>query len=57
VAGLAVKIDIFRDTQWVDPLPILSFLIEHPEGKFIVDTGDTWRSSAARLCVSKPRRS
>lgn len=43
--GIGRKIDIFRDPQWVDPLPILSFLIEHPEGKFIVDTGDTWRNS------------
>lgn len=39
------KIDIFRDTQWVDPLPIYAYLIEHPEGRFIVDTGDTWRNS------------
>jgi len=43
--GIGRKMDIFRDAQWVDPLPILSFLIEHPEGKFIVDTGDTWRNS------------
>lgn len=43
--GTGRKIDIFRDQHWVDPLPILSFLIEHPEGKFIVDTGDTWRNS------------
>lgn len=39
------KIDIFRDSNWVDPLPIFAFLIEHPEGKFLVDTGDTWRNS------------
>jgi glyoxylase-like metal-dependent hydrolase (beta-lactamase superfamily II) len=39
------KVDIFRDRAWVDPLPILSFLIEHPEGRFLVDTGDTWRNS------------
>lgn len=39
------KVDIFRDRKWVDPLPILSFLIEHPEGRFLVDTGDTWRNS------------
>jgi glyoxylase-like metal-dependent hydrolase (beta-lactamase superfamily II) len=39
------KIDIFRDSKWVGPFPILSFLIEHPEGRFIVDTGDTWRNS------------
>ena len=23
----------------------MSFLIEHPEGRFLVDTGDTWRNS------------
>ena len=39
------KIDIFRDRDWVDPLPILCFLVEHPEGRFLVDTGDTWRNS------------
>ena len=39
------KLDIFRDRRWVGPLPILSFLIEHPEGRFLVDTGDTWRNS------------
>lgn len=39
------KLDIFKDSQWVEPLPILSFLIEHPEGRFLVDTGDTWRNS------------
>lgn len=39
------KIDIFRDSSWVEPVPILCFLIEHPEGRFLVDTGDTWRNS------------
>jgi glyoxylase-like metal-dependent hydrolase (beta-lactamase superfamily II) len=39
------KIDIFRDCDWVEPLPILCYLIEHPEGRFLVDTGDTWRNS------------
>jgi N-acyl homoserine lactone hydrolase len=29
----------------VAPLPILSFLIEHPEGRFLVDTGDTAENS------------
>lgn len=42
---LGRKIDIFRDRRWIGPLPILSFLIEHPEGRFLVDTGDTWRNS------------
>ena len=39
------KIDIFRDRRWVGPLPILAYLIEHPEGRFLVDTGDTWRNA------------
>lgn len=39
------KIDIFLDRNWVEPLPILCFLIEHPDGLFLVDTGDTWRNS------------
>jgi len=39
------KIDIFRDSRWVGPLPIFCFLIEHPEGRFLVDTGDTARNS------------
>jgi glyoxylase-like metal-dependent hydrolase (beta-lactamase superfamily II) len=43
--GFGRKIDIFRDRNWVEPLPILCFLIEHPEGHFLVDTGDTWRNS------------
>ena len=42
--GIGRKIDIFRDDRWVGPLPILSFLVEHPEGRFLVDTGDTWRN-------------
>lgn len=39
------KIDIFRDTEWVGPVPIFCFLVEHPEGRFLVDTGDTARNS------------
>lgn len=39
------KIDIFRDSRWVGPVPIFCFLIEHPEGRFLVDTGDTARNS------------
>jgi N-acyl homoserine lactone hydrolase len=44
-SAIGRKIDIFRDQDWVGPLPILCFLIEHPEGRFLVDTGDTWRNS------------
>lgn len=44
-SALQRKIDIFRDTRWVPPVPIFAFLIEHPEGRFLVDTGDTARNS------------
>jgi len=43
--GIGRKIDIFRDPNWSEPLPIFAFLVEHPEGRFLVDTGDTWRNS------------
>ncbi|MGO9902295.1 MAG: N-acyl homoserine lactonase family protein [Solirubrobacteraceae bacterium] len=29
------------DPHWTDPLPILAWLIEHPEGLIVVDTGET----------------
>src|SRR5271165_927808 len=29
------------DRQWTDPLPIFAWLIEHPEGLIVVDTGET----------------
>jgi glyoxylase-like metal-dependent hydrolase (beta-lactamase superfamily II) len=31
--------------EWADPLPILAWLIEHPEGLIVVDTGETARTS------------
>lgn len=39
------KIDMYLDNEWLDPLPIYCFLIEHPEGYYLVDTGDAWRSA------------
>jgi N-acyl homoserine lactone hydrolase len=30
---------------WTEPLPILAWLIEHPDGLILVDTGDTARTS------------
>ncbi len=39
------KLDIVRDTRWAGPLPVLAWLIEHPEGRFLVDTGDTAENS------------
>jgi glyoxylase-like metal-dependent hydrolase (beta-lactamase superfamily II) len=30
----------YCDSQWAGLVPIYSYLIEHPEGLFVVDTGD-----------------
>ena len=34
---------VFADRRWTEPLPILAWLIEHPEGLIVVDTGETAR--------------
>jgi len=39
------KVGIILDTEWVGPVPIYCYLIEHPEGFFVVDTGDNARNS------------
>jgi N-acyl homoserine lactone hydrolase len=31
------------DREWTEPLPIYAFVIEHPEGVIVVDTGETAR--------------
>jgi glyoxylase-like metal-dependent hydrolase (beta-lactamase superfamily II) len=33
------------DRQWTEPLPIHAWVIDHPEGLIVVDTGDTARTS------------
>jgi len=38
-------LNTFLDREWTDPLPILAWAIEHPEGVIIVDTGETARAS------------
>ena len=32
------------DRQWSDPLPILAWLVEHPDGLIVVDTGESSRT-------------
>jgi glyoxylase-like metal-dependent hydrolase (beta-lactamase superfamily II) len=39
------KFDIVMDRKRTGFLPILAWLVEHPEGLFVVDTGDTARSA------------
>jgi N-acyl homoserine lactone hydrolase len=38
-------LNIVFDKNWTEPLPIFAFLIEHPEGLIVVDTGETARVS------------
>ncbi|MDE2422532.1 MAG: N-acyl homoserine lactonase family protein [Gammaproteobacteria bacterium] len=40
------KIDMLMDKDWVENLPIFTYLIEHPEGNFLVDSGDTAENTA-----------
>jgi N-acyl homoserine lactone hydrolase len=32
---------VLRDPHWTEPLPIFAWLVEHPEGLLVVDTGET----------------
>jgi N-acyl homoserine lactone hydrolase len=34
---------VLTDSRWTEPLPIYAWLIEHPEGLILVDTGETAR--------------
>jgi N-acyl homoserine lactone hydrolase len=38
-------INLLTDPNWVDYLPIYVWVIEHPEGLIVVDTGETARTS------------
>ncbi|MDE2422359.1 MAG: N-acyl homoserine lactonase family protein [Gammaproteobacteria bacterium] len=40
------KIDMLMDKEWVENLPIFTYLIEHPEGNYLVDSGDTAENTA-----------
>lgn len=40
------KIDMLMDKDWVEDLPIYTYLIQHPEGNYLVDSGDTAENSA-----------
>jgi glyoxylase-like metal-dependent hydrolase (beta-lactamase superfamily II) len=36
-------LSVMADPHWTEPLPIYAWLIEHPEGLIVVDTGETAR--------------
>lgn len=39
------RLNVFVDREWTEPLPIYAWVIEHPEGVIVVDTGETSRVS------------
>jgi N-acyl homoserine lactone hydrolase len=41
--GLRRRLATLADSQWTEPLPIYVWVIEHPEGVIVVDTGETAR--------------
>jgi glyoxylase-like metal-dependent hydrolase (beta-lactamase superfamily II) len=43
--GVARFVRTLLDRQWTEPLPIHAWVIEHPEGLIVVDTGETARAS------------
>lgn len=43
-AGPGRLLATLADRRWTEPLPILCWLIEHPEGLILVDTGETART-------------
>ena len=42
--GYIKLITLLRDSRWMPPLPINVWVIEHPEGIIVVDTGDNARA-------------
>ena len=43
--GMRRRVTTLLDRTWTEPLPILAFAIEHPEGVIVVDTGESARAS------------
>lgn len=44
--GTIRRINTLLDRAWTQPLPIFAYLIVHPEGLILVDTGETARATA-----------
>lgn len=39
--GMVRRLNTLVDTEWTEPLPILAWVIEHPDGLIVIDTGET----------------
>jgi glyoxylase-like metal-dependent hydrolase (beta-lactamase superfamily II) len=42
--GPARLVNVLRGKQWTEPLPIHAWVVEHPEGVIVIDTGETARA-------------
>jgi hypothetical protein len=40
---------VLLDPRWCDWMPVYSWIIEHPEGTIVIDTGETSRASQKTL--------
>lgn len=38
-------VNTLRDRKWTNPLPIYAWVVEHPEGIIVIDTGETAKAS------------
>jgi len=43
-SGLRRQLNMLRDANWTAALPIYAWVIEHPEGLIVIDTGETARA-------------
>lgn len=43
--GLRRRLNTLFDKNWTEPLPIYAWVIEHPEGIIVVDTGETTKAT------------
>lgn len=44
-SGVARFVRTLVDREWTEPLPIYAWVVEHPEGLIVVDTGETSRTA------------
>lgn len=44
--GLARLVNTLADRRWTEPLPIYAWVIEHPEGILLIDTGESAQVTA-----------
>jgi glyoxylase-like metal-dependent hydrolase (beta-lactamase superfamily II) len=44
-SGAIRLLNTILDSAWTEPLPIYAWVIEHPEGVMVIDTGETARTS------------